>query len=44
MLCLCAYISDGNSKLQFHLKKHESSVNAVEDENSDSLFTKFISD
>ena len=43
-LCLCAYILDGNSKLQLCLEKHESSVNAVEDENSDSLITQAISD
>jgi DTW domain-containing protein YfiP len=44
MLCLCAYISDDNSKLLLRLKKHETSVNVVEDENSDSLITEFISD
>ena len=42
--CLCAYISDGNCKLLLRLKKHETSVNnAVEDKNSDSLITEFIS-
>ncbi|CAD6232606.1 unnamed protein product [Miscanthus lutarioriparius] len=38
------YISDGNSKLQFRLEKHESPVNAVEDENADSLIPQAIWD
>ena len=44
MLCLCAYILDGNSKLQLRLEKHESPVNAVEDENADSLIPQAIWD
>ncbi|XP_004968159.1 protein root UVB sensitive 5 isoform X2 [Setaria italica] len=38
------YMSDGNSKLQIRSEKHESPVNAVEDENADSLIPQVIRD
>nr|ACN25219.1 unknown [Zea mays] len=38
------YISDGSSKLQLRLEKHESPVNGVEDENADSLIPQAILD
>nr|CAB3476335.1 unnamed protein product [Digitaria exilis] len=38
------YMSDGNSKLQIRLEKHESPANAVEDENADSLIPQAIRD
>lgn len=38
------YISDGSSKLQLRLEKHESPVNGLEDENADSLIPQAILD
>lgn len=38
------YMSDGNSKLQIRLEKHESPINAVEDESADSLIPQAIRD
>jgi hypothetical protein len=38
------YMSDGNSKLQIRLEKHESSVNAVENEHADSLIPQAVRD
>ncbi|RLN25495.1 protein root UVB sensitive 5 isoform X1 [Panicum miliaceum] len=37
-------MSDGNSKLQIRLEKHESSVNAVENEHADSLIPQAVRD
>ncbi|WVZ72192.1 hypothetical protein U9M48_020691 [Paspalum notatum var. saurae] len=38
------YMSDGDSKLQVRLEKHESQVNAVEDENANSLIPQAVWD
>ncbi|CAL4977725.1 unnamed protein product [Urochloa decumbens] len=38
------YMSDGSSKLQIRLEKHESPVKGVEDENADSLIPQAIRD
>jgi len=43
-VCVLIYWMAILSYNELHLEKHESSVNAVEDENSDSLITESISD